>query len=266
MKRKTGIAYFDKQWDEMTTHLKTFIHHGDQHELHQFRVRVKKLRAMLVLLDAVSAKPRLSKDFKPVKEIFKHGGDIRNAHINLQLGVHYHINNEEFLLQQLSEVESKTQHFKKRGRKYLKIVKGTYKVIRKRLRSIDNEKIAEFYKHGLGQIGDAFDHLQFDEGLHASRKQIKTLAYNTPIADKALHGKLQLNEDYLDKLQANIGNWHDNVLAIELLSAPGIGDKPVITRIKRQNNRLKRSITSLSRDFEKKAVLPGNKDLAESRK
>ncbi|HTE00179.1 MAG TPA: CHAD domain-containing protein [Mucilaginibacter sp.] len=255
MKKKTEKAYFDEQWEGMTTHLKAFIRKGDQVELHQFRVQVKKLRAMLTLLDAASPKQRLLKDFKPVREIFKHCGNIRNAYINLQLSVRYHITNEDFLMGQLSKIENETTKFKNKGRKYLKAIKATHKVIRDDLRAINNTWINEFYKTRLGQISDAFGHLQFNEELHNCRKQIKTLAYNRKIAQPALDGKLQLNDDYLDKLQDSIGNWHDNNLAIELLSTTGVTEKPVITRIKRQNTRLKRSITNLSRDFRKKAIL-----------
>jgi hypothetical protein len=44
-------------------------------------------------------------------------------------------------------------------------------------------------------------------------------------------------------------------LALELFSSAESNYKPVITKIKRQNTRLKRSIAVLVQDFEKKAIL-----------
>jgi len=98
--------------------------------------------------------------------------------------------------------------------------------------------------------------LQFSEDLHNARKQIKILLYNRKIARTALEGgKLNISDEYLDKLQGLIGDWHDNILALQLFSTPELNHKPIITKIKRQDTRFKRSITALAHDFEKKAVI-----------
>jgi len=80
------------------------------------------------------------------------------------------------------------------------------------------------------------------------------LVYNRKVAGKALEGKLDLNNDYLDKLQGQIGDWHDTILAMQLFSAPNLNAKPVIMRIKRRHTRLQKSINKLSADFWKRAV------------
>jgi len=59
----------------------------------------------------------------------------------------------------------------------------------------------------------------------------------------------------LNQLQDHIGDWHDNELAITLFLTPELNEKPVITRIKRQNTRLKKVIAILTKDFWKKATL-----------
>jgi hypothetical protein len=82
--------------------------------------------------------------------------------------------------------------------------------------------------------------------------------YNRKIAGKALDGNLSLNNDYLDELQDSIGSWHDTILAIELFSAPELNVKPVVTRIKRQNTRLRKSINELSKDFFERATFKNN--------
>jgi CHAD domain-containing protein len=255
MKKKTEKVHFKEQWDEMESHLKSFIAKGDQEELHLFRVQVKKLTAMLTLLDASSSKHQLLKDFKPVKLIFKHCGNIRNAYINLQLGVRYKLANEEFVMAQLYNIEKGTNDFQQQAKKYLKIIKTAHSVLVDDLKSIDNDLILEFYKTKMEQIAVTLNDLEFDETLHNCRKQIKILMYNRKIAQKALIGKLEVNNDYLDKLQGNIGDWHDNVLAIELFSTPEANDKAVVTKIKRQNTRLKKSIAILTLDFRNKATM-----------
>jgi CHAD domain-containing protein len=257
MKKKKEKIYFNDQWYEMATHLKGFIKNGDQEELHLFRVQVKKLRAMLELLDTNSTKHPLSKDFKPVRKIFKRCGEIRNAFINLQYGQRFQFKNEDFFISHLYEIEKGTNEVKELGKQYLKVIENVYDDISDDLNSVDNRAIVQFYESKLYTIASSLDNLQFNDELHATRKQIKTLIYNRKIAHGALEGKLLISNDYLDKLQALIGDWHDNLLALELFSSAGFNSKPVITRIKSQNTRLKRSITALAHDFERKAVLVG---------
>src|ERR1700761_930882 len=255
MKKKKEKIYFNDQWDEMTAHLKKFIENGEQEELHQFRVQVKKLRAMLELLDTNSAKHPLQKDFKPVRKIFKRCGEIREAFIHLQYGQRFHFKNEDFFMNHLYEIEKGTNEVKELGKQYLKTIKSAHDDIGGDLQHVGNKDIVEFYKARLYAIGSFLGNLQFNDELHTARKQIKTLMYNRKIAQNALDGKLQISNDYLDKLQTLIGDWHDNVLALELFSSTGFNSKPIITKIKSQNTRLKRSITALAHDFERKAIV-----------
>jgi len=255
MKKKTEKAFFDEQWEGMLTQLKAFIETGDQEKLHQFRVQVKKLRAMLALLDAALSRNTLSKDFKPVKKIFRHGGDIRNAYMNLQLGIRYKLNNQQFTDSQQAVIENGINEFKVMGDSYLETVDKVYNAIQANLKAIGDRRINQFYKTHIEQIANTLSQLQFDETLHDCRKQIKILLYNRKIAQKALDGKLQVNNDYLNQLQDHIGDWHDNELAITLFLTPELNEKPVITRIKRQNTRLKKVIAILTKDFWKKATL-----------
>src|SRR4051812_27352418 len=125
MKRKDEQGCFNDLWELMVTHFKAFVKNGDQEELHQFRVQVKKVRALLQLLDICSPANRLSKDIKPVKKIFKHCGEIRNAYINLQLSVRYQFKNEEFLLNQVSQIEKGTNEVNERRKEYLEKMKAT---------------------------------------------------------------------------------------------------------------------------------------------
>jgi CHAD domain-containing protein len=256
MKKKNEKVHFNDQWEQMMVHFKNFIKTGDQEQLHLFRVQVKKLRAMLELFDTTTSKKKLSKDFKPVRMIFKHCGEIRSAYINMKLGAQYHFTDEDFLMGQLYEIEKGTNSVKELEKKYLKAIKSAHNDIADDLEHIGNKTIVAFYKTKLDQVANILSNLQFSEDLHNARKQIKVLLYNRKIARTALEeGKLNISDEYLDKVQGLIGDWHDNILALQLFSAPELNHKPVITKIKRQDTRFKRSITALVHDFEKKAVI-----------
>lgn len=210
---------------------------------------------MMELLDADSSKKKFKKDFKPIRKIFKHCGNIRNAYINLQFGVQYQYKNEEFLMARLYEIETGIKEVKEMGKQYLKTIKIAHEDIDYDLKALDDDAILEFYRSRVNRVANVIAHLQFNDELHSARKQIKILMYNRKMAHKALDGKLNIDTDYLDKLQSLIGDWHDNTLALELFCSPDINYPPIITKIKKQNTRFKRTITALAHDFEKKVIL-----------
>jgi CHAD domain-containing protein len=254
MKRKTERAYFNELWHEMTAALEDFLKAGDQEKLHKFRVQVKKIRALLMLLDVALSQKKLSKSFKPVRKIFKDGGVIREAYINIQLSSHYELKNEDFILEQVNDMDKAITDFRESGKKYLKTIKTAHSEIENELEAIADEQVQEFYKSQLEQIALVLSLNEFNDALHDCRKKIKTLVYNRKVAGKALEGNLDLDNDYLDKLQGQIGDWHDTILAMQLFSSPKLNAKPVVTRIKRQHTRLQRSISKLSADFWKRAT------------
>jgi len=255
MKLKAGKTYFNDLWYQMKADLRDFLKTGDQEKLHHFRVQVKKLRAFLLLVDHTLPHSKLSKIFKPIRQIFKDGGKIREAYINLQLSSKYELKNEDFILQQVNEMDKDIKAFMDNSKNYMKTVRLVHKELEAGLKEVKGERISEFYKNQLEQIALTLSSLEFNEGLHDCRKKIKTLMYNRKIAQKALESSLQLDNDYLDKLQDHIGEWHDSLLAIVLFSAQGISAKPVVTKIKRQNTMQRKSISNLAGDFWKKATL-----------
>jgi len=257
MKRKAGKAYFNELWYQMKSDLRDFIKTGDQEKLHHFRVQVKKLQAFLLLVDQTSPHSKLLKALKPIRQIFKDGGKIREAYLNLQLSSKYGLKNDDFILQQVNDMDKDIKAFIDNSKQYLKTVKAVHAGIEDSLKAVEDEYISEFYKSQLERITVTLNKLEFNEGLHECRKRIKTLLYNRKITAEALQSSLRIDNDYLDKLQEGIGQWHDSLLAIALFSAPGINAKTVVAKIKRQNTRQRKSISNLAADFWKKATFAG---------
>jgi len=256
MTEKEAEKYLEKEWKEMNAHLKFFLEKGGQEDLHQFRVQIKKLRAMLSLIEGTSRQTGLLRDFKPVRKIFKYAGRIRDAHINLQLSERYDLKNEVFKAGQQKIIEEGTSAFRSGGEKYIRNIKDSYRRLKKQLPKVDDNSIADFYKNQLAQIAGKLAHSNFNEEMHDNRKLIKVLVYNHKFADKAINGSLHLNSDYLDKLQSAIGEWHDNVVAAQLFASPELNDQPVVVKINKKNASVKRRITTLADDFIKKATAP----------
>jgi len=130
MKKKEETKYLDKEWKQMNVHLKAFLESGDQEELHKFRVQIKKVRAMLNLFENTSKQHGLLKDFKPVRQIFKYAGHIRDAHTNLQLSARYSLKNELFETGQQKIIEEGVTEFQYQGKKHIKHIKDAYKQLK----------------------------------------------------------------------------------------------------------------------------------------
>jgi len=244
MKRKQEQQYVDKHWKSMKSNLKDYLSTGNQEALHDFRLEVKKMRAFLVL----QPNNKLFKDFKPVKKIFKHAGDIRNIFLNLELGQQHQVDDENFVLQQHLQLEQLIIDFKSQGDKYIKDVKNAYHHLSDRIESIPDLHINLFYERQLHQIADSLTKITFDDSLHHCRKLIKELIYNYKLFMPVL--QMQLNEEYLNNIQTAIGDWHDITLATDLFK----NNKTAMVGLKKSNTSVRRKITGLAKDFFDKAT------------
>jgi CHAD domain-containing protein len=247
MKKKQEKEYFNAEWKEMKAFLKAYLETGRPDDLHKFRVQVKKLRSMLILLDSASGKKLLQKDFKPVRRVFKEAGDIRNVQVNLKLAREYKVTDEDFIHDQVKWVEVVARDFKANGEKYTEKLKIAYKNIEAQIRPVDDIHINQFYSGQLHHISDSLDNLRFDESLHECRKWIKVLIYNYQFTAPVL--QVKLNIDYLQDVQKAIGDWHDNMLAKELFAELEKKDKALAARINRKHTKLENNIKTLVADF-----------------
>ncbi|SHM82176.1 CHAD domain-containing protein [Mucilaginibacter sp. OK098] len=243
MKKREERKYFDKEWKGMKSSLIAFFKKEDQEDLHRFRVQVKKLRAFLILSDSAGHQPSLALYFKPVKKIFKEAGEIRNAFMNQELAKEYQTGNNAFISSQCQLQIDATSKFKSMRVKYLKKIKDTHETIKGEIRAISDVHISLFYQNVLQQISGTLTNLKFNEELHDCRKQVKNLMYNHKLIRSGL--AIGFNINYMHQVQTVIGDWHDNALAIELYQ----GDKAMVTGLKKQGAKLKRNITSLTKDF-----------------
>jgi CHAD domain-containing protein len=198
MKKKKARKYFKKEWKVMVAHLNTYLKTTNQEELHQFRVQVKKLRALLVLLDLRDRHKKLVRCFKPVKKVFKVAGKLRDAYISG--GLTNKKTDDEVL-----------QNFQLIAVRYKNNIRKTRRDLKSELRPIKNKTLRQFYSSQLRLIADALAAQPSSQQLHNCRKLIKVLLYNYPLVHNGL--MLDLDTAYLDQMQEMIGNWHDQLMA-----------------------------------------------------
>ena len=164
------------------------------------------------------------------------------------------MDDEAFLTSEQEKIETGITAFKGKGKAYLKTIKKSNKKISHQLKPVHNKDIEAYYNKQLHAIAVNMIVSGFSEEMHTNRKLIKILVYNHKLTSRVLDSGVPFNITYMDKLQEAIGNWHDNLLTAELLSAHTSVNKKVITIINRKNAGVKRNITQLAEDFLAKAT------------
>lgn len=182
----------------MRFHLQAFLKKREEEELHLFRIQVKRITAFLMLLDQLCPHSKLTKQFSPVKKVFKRAGKLRDRYmlsklIPVQLSMHKSFRKFQTFAD---------DHKKKMKARRLKIIR--------KLKPAKRASIQRCYHHQLQQISISLNGVISDDLLHQCRKQIKGLLYNyKPFKDIL---DMNLNTGYLKALEEAIGKWHDQLI------------------------------------------------------
>lgn len=255
LKKERQYKYFDKRWEALLAHLKAFSQNQDPEDIHDLRVEIKKIYALLTLAEKCSTGIEFSGYLKPVKKIFKEAGNIRDAQIYLQLISSYGNTNEAYEKRQHELIKRREKRFCISINTHIRSTKKPHTIIRKSLADIKNDCIQEFYKKQIKKIEQAVSDLANKKRLHKCRKRIKKMIYLRGMLDSALKKKLNLNFDYLGKLEEAISKWHDSVVTIDILKNTPFVKKLLLNKLETQCKQLIRRISILSRNFSKKIIL-----------
>lgn len=256
MKKEKAKSRLKKLGKEMLEALNSFLTTGDQVQLHAFRVQVKKMKSLLVLLSSNEKNKSLLKYFNPVKQIFRHAGRIRDPFLHVKLASEFKLKDQAFFEQQNRMMEEELSLFFKHRKKYLQLVKKTIGKLVKKLKKTDDAVIADFFKTELDAVVLAFAKREFNESMHDCRKMIKNILYNYKFLRKSLGENITVNIPYLSSVQETIGNWHDSVLVAGLIGNK-VGKSPrASTRLKDRIRKEERAVITISTDFWQKVTSP----------
>jgi CHAD domain-containing protein len=256
LKKEKQYKYFDKRWEALLAYLNAFSQNQAPEDIHDLRVEIKKIYALLTLAEKCLSNIKFSDYVKPVKKIFIEAGSIRDAQINLQLISSYGNTNEVYEKRQHELIKRLEKRFCSSIYTHIRSIKRPHTIIRKSLTDIKNDCIQEFYKKQIRKIEQALSDLANKKGLHKCRKRIKKMIYISSMLDSALKKKLNLNFDYLHKLEDAISKWHDSVITIDVLRNTTFVKKLLLTKLENQCKKFIRRISILSRNFSKKILLP----------
>ncbi|HMI63925.1 MAG TPA: CHAD domain-containing protein [Puia sp.] len=216
LSRKKQRKYLTKKERDLLIQLRAYSESGDADALHRLRLDVKKVKAFVQMVKACSDKKAsrdrsASKDFGLLKKMFRQAGKVRDASNTIKLLEQLH-SVPAFTVEQDHLRVSAADEFRQQAEKYRKNGKKAGRRLLEDVNAIRTGCIRDWYGEQLIRIGVLLT-ASGDE-LHEARKKIKELLYVEKLLPSGLVDELRLDDEYLDKLQDLIGQWHDMAMIV----------------------------------------------------
>ena len=245
LNKKEQRKFIQKRGANIVGHLAAFSREQDPESLHQLRVEIKKLKGFLALSAHCTGKQKLTKESK---QVFKQAGAIRTAQLNLEFIQQYRLKDARFKKEQESIVLGQSREFSASAKKYSKTIRKNITSIADNLKPIHDKCIEGWYKESLRDLKKVFLALNIEE-LHEGRKTIKNLLHVHGMLHKSLLHSLNLNIEYLEKLQEAVGKWHDVVDSYDMLVKAKSRNKKVLPVFEKEISASLEVVKKMAADF-----------------
>jgi len=200
--------YFAQRVKNLFNHLHDFELNGDEVSLHDFRVEMKKLRAIVRFLQQVYPKQKLKRSSYLLRAIFQVAGEIREYQILqdwLQKNNFYVLELEYYPPERLRNM---IDAFRVRAEDYKNDLNEVISVVGHYVHSTNEILPEQYFADTNAQVESMVRKNLPQTEWHELRKLIKLRMY--------AYNWIQHEEGYEDtafpyynKLQENIGQWHD---------------------------------------------------------
>jgi CHAD domain-containing protein len=203
--------YFKVQAKIAMQELEKYFHDPQVETLHQFRVEIKKIRAVFFHLEEMPVQKSFKKIHRQIKKIFRKAGEIRELQLEMAWLEKHRKFNLLRLMQYESQLRKSDKYFHKRIPNMLDTFKKACRKTAHKLSTLTqlqtDQYISKKWQAVLLPLLKNID----EKFWHETRKGVKQLVYarHWINADTILQKKVISIFISLDKLQNAIGKWHD---------------------------------------------------------
>lgn len=218
--------YVSRRVDNLYSLLIATKFSDDPEILHQIRLEIKRLKAVLDLLKFENKAFKAHKTFIPLRNIFREAGKIREP-IELRKHLTQFTSNNVVVKLIPMATPKFTQNFKKKISGFIKGVKKVERKVLKKSERIDR-KLSKKFLTNLDKVikKNLFPKLN-PFTLHRTRKTIKELIYLAPLSMKKKN-----IPSFFTETANTIGLWHDKQLVLELLRQNQAANTEAIQKLK----------------------------------
>ena len=250
--RNQQKKFLRKNRKKIVFHLQAFCENRDAEDLHKMRLAIKKLKAFIYFLANTTKLKHFPNFLSPLKPIFKHAGDIRNAQVNIELMKNFNLTNKRFCVEQEKIIESESVQFCRKALVSIDTIEKTLLSIFPYLKDKKAKRIVKFFKNEI-QKSEARLHANMNtEEWHTLRKKIKNILYVYKMTGQSVIQKIPLNILYLGDLQESIGKWHDIMVASDLIYQQPKSSKILSDKLHRQSTSQNQQLINSVKEFSKK--------------
>lgn len=220
--------YARKRFELLIRHLKKYGQSRDLELLHEMRLEIKKIKALLNLTEFSVKGFNGHKHFKPIRTIFREAGKIREPEVLYQLLLRYGIDDVGNSLKRESEegtAQSMRLQLEIAG--FIKTVKLSEKVLAKVISKVEMDDVRDFLRNKKLELQEQLESKWHAGVLHKARKMSKEIVYLSGITRKT---KRKL-DPFFDAIQNAIGTWHDKQVLLPIVKARRGGE---VARLKKE--------------------------------
>jgi CHAD domain-containing protein len=241
-------SYVNKQLKGMQSILDKVATIQDEKKLHKLRLHGKKVKAIAeCLIYCIGNKNKFSTE--KLKAVYDKAGEIRTAQLNLQAFGQQAIEHTVFEANQKSIIQKDLSFISSKNRKIKKDVEKLRKKMRQNIIGLKDRDAIGFCFSKIRALSNSFKVID-ERRLHKNRKIIKQLLYTLEVLPSALVSKINVNRNYLKKVEELIGDWHDTAVLLECLIDIKNAGKEKISYLASQKQDQLEKIQKETREFD----------------
>jgi CHAD domain-containing protein len=250
LKERRQVKHFNRQCDSMILHLKSYCEKHDPEDIHKLRLCYKKTKALYKLSSAISASTEPDA-LKELNDLFKSSAEIRQAGINLKTIAGNVSAEDPYVLQLKKKIHKASSELCSRMETYLKVLENSARALSDASHDIRNKDIKEYFEKELKKLKKFFDASPSPVKLHKKRMKLKNLIFVHAELPGKLAAKIKFNQGFAERLQQNIGDWHDLVIILGEINKLKTKTHIDTNHFQEEKEKKLDTINSLSRKFRK---------------
>jgi CHAD domain-containing protein len=208
--------YARKQFKALSGHLKAFRKTQAVEGLHDIRVSVKKIKALLHLLKYSDKRLKAHKAFIPFRTIFRRAGEIRDPEVHAGLLLKLNVSGLDTSASGKKTVASFIKDIPAFRRK----TKAQVEQLKAFIKQVKRKDLKKFTEEQEKEIRSKLYPRPVMEEIHKVRKAMKTMIYLAEI-ERFVSGKTLA---FYREMEEAIGDFHDKQVVLGMLSKGKLKD------------------------------------------
>jgi CHAD domain-containing protein len=201
-----------RQFKQLKKHLKNYARSGEPAAIHQIRVDIKKIKAILGVIEHSVKNFQSHKNFIPFRKIFRRAGEIREPDVYNQLLLQYKVNGAPKSSIK-GEPENLSKTFESDIPNFIKVVKNQETKLQDSIRAVHRSDLKRYVRAKMKEVELQLTPKPQMKTIHKTRKAVKEVIYLSEAGSKLKKGEAIFYERMADL----IGKFHDNIMLLDKL-------------------------------------------------